>query len=332
MVAWGIGAAGCSYQPLPPLAGNDASVNPPRMFMSCQGLADTCGPNGNEDCCDSLPVIGGAYYRSYDPAGDADSGNQSFPAMVSSFRLDKYEVTVARFRAFVIAGKGTQQDPPGSGDGAHAKIQSSGWDPSWNTSLAVDQPALVADVSCDATLETWTDNPGPNETRPMNCITWYEAMAFCAWDGGFLPTEAEWNYAAAGGGDSQGQRSYPWSNPPGSLMYDGMHASYYDGGCIGDGMPACAVTDLVRVGTKPAGNGRWGQADLAGNVREWVLDWYGGYVNPCSDCALISSALSRVQRGGSFDNYPNILRAGFRGAHDPKIRDGFSGVRCARSP
>ena len=192
--------------------------------------------------------------------------------------------------------------------------------------------ALVAAVKCDSTYQTWTDTPAANEHRPMNCITWFEAMAFCAWDGGYLPTEAEWNYAATGGDQ---QRAYPWSSPASSVGIDDMHASYYVDStkqCFGDGVNGCAVTDLVAVGTKPAGDGRWGQSDLAGNVWEWTLDGYGGYVNPCPDCANLTQASYRVIRGGGFNKFATDLRAGYRGNDIPADRDSSIGVRCARTP
>ena len=68
---------------------------------SCAGLAPTCGPAGNESCCTSLLVPGGTFYRTY---GGVTFNDKSFPATVSDFALDKCEITVGRFRAFVNAG------------------------------------------------------------------------------------------------------------------------------------------------------------------------------------------------------------------------------------
>jgi len=329
-------AAGCSVD------GHYYSIevapdaNDGSMF-SCVALPDACGASGNDDCCNSLLVDGGMYFRSYDAAGDSLSGDVNYPATISTFRLDKYEVTVGRFRAFVAAGLGTQARPPATSAGAHARIPGSGWEASWNASLATDTATLVAalkDCNSNTTYDTWTDMPGSNETRPINCVTWYEAMAFCAWDGGYLPTEAEWNYAAAGGDQ---QRVYPWSNPPSSLAIDGSHASYYagagSGDCVGDGMPGCMLDDLLRVGAKPAGDGRWGQSDLTGNVYEWTLDYFDlalAYENLCVDCANLVPARNRMARGGSFNSGGGILRTGIRQPVPPTSRQYGLGFRCAR--
>jgi sulfatase modifying factor 1 len=297
---------------------------------SCSDLPATCGPNGNTSCCDSPLVPAGMFKRSYDVAVDGLFSDPSSPATVSSFRLDRYVITVGRFRQFVEMAGGTQSNPPAAGSGAHPKISGSGWDPSWNASLVVDALALRAALACNV-LQTWTDMPAGNENRPMNCINWYEAMAFCIWDGGFLPTEAEWNYVATGGDE---QRAYPWSTPAGSTTIDNSHASYNDGtDCVGDGLPGCMQTDLVPVGSKPAGDGRWGQADLAGNVFEWTLDYYATpYAVPCDDCANLAG-VDRIARGGAFSYPASCVRTASRFCnmpHPPTNRVEVVGARCAR--
>jgi len=343
---WLVWLAACgSVQPNAPDASRaaDGPTTPPAAFASCVGLAATCGANHDDSCCTSLEVPGHAsYFRSYDVGGDTTvfesttlSGTNNAPATVSDFRLDKYEVTVGRFRTFVNAGMGTQLNPPPADAGAHATLAASGWQPSFTASLQANPQAAAVAFKCDSItqLQTWTDAPGDNESRPMNCVTWYEAMAFCAWDGGYLPTEAEWNYAAAGGPE---QRVYPWSNPPGGEVVDGSHISYSpDDGttCVGDGAPACAITDLVTVGSKPMGDGRWGQSDLAGNVAEWTLDWFvSSYMTPCNDCANLTATTKRVTRGGDFADNETFAREVARGHNAPETRGNYLGIRCARAP
>jgi formylglycine-generating enzyme required for sulfatase activity len=306
---------------------NDAAL--PAELPSCVGLPATCGANGNDSCCESPEVAGGSYYRSYDLAGDFNLGKMIYPAMVSSFRLDKYEVTVGRFRAFVNARMGTQSNPPLPNSGAHEKIVGSGWDASWNANLLASTASLITALKCDSALQTWTDEPGDNEDRPIGCVTWYEAAAFCAWDGGYLPTESEWNYAATGGDQ---QRAYPWSSPAASLTLDGAHAVYDDGeDCVGGDMtPDCTLSDLLVVGSKPAGDGRWGQSDLAGSLYEWTLDRAAPYENPCPDCANLTSGSAREIRGGSFASSAWELRAGIRHSFAPTNRVSLVGFRCAR--
>lgn len=302
--------------------------------VSCAALPHTCGAAGNDDCCNSPMVAGGTYFRSFDRANDSGSGDMSAPATISSFRLDKYEVTVGRFRAFVEGGQGTQVNPPMTGTGANPHVPGSGWEAAWNQFLPADKPAFTTYLhqcpSVNSTsFATWTDTPAANENLPINCVSWYFAMAFCAWDGGFLPTEAEWNYAAAGGDE---QRVYPWSSPANmSTTIDNTYASY---NCMGDGVPTCAFTDILPVGMRPKGDGRWGQSDLTGNVMEWVLDWDEPYLNPCPDCAYLGPLHEeRVLRGGQWYNAPvQYLRTGTRTSAPDQENGPDRGFRCARAP
>jgi sulfatase modifying factor 1 len=281
----------------------------------CKGLAATCGSSGNDDCCNSLLVPGGTFDRSYD---GVDFLDPSYPATVSDFYLDKYEITVGRFRVFVNAGRGTQSTPPGEGTGAHPRITGSGWSSTWNTNLPASTAALETALQCHADYQTWTDTPGSNESMPVNCLDWYTAFAFCAWDGGRLPTEAEWNYAASGGSE---HRYYPWSSPPTSTTIDDSYAVYCGGTC-----------KLQSVGTRPKGDGRWGQSDLGGNAWEWTLDWGGGsYPMPCHDCAAVTAGSYRAFRSGSNDDIAATLRSAVRHVYYPEHR-GNIGVRCARNP
>jgi formylglycine-generating enzyme required for sulfatase activity len=299
----------------------------PVMFTSCDGLAPTCGgATGTNDCCASAVVGGGTFLRSYDMSADMAYTDQTHPATVSNFRLDKYEVTVGRFRKFVAAGLGTAANPPMAGVGAHGAVADSGWDASWNPILAPDTTALSAAVKCDASYQTWTDTPGANESRPMNCITWYEAMAFCAWDGGYLPTETESMYAASGGNL---QRAYPWSSPAGSGTIACTYTTYAQ-----NWNTVYCVAGTTDVGSEsPTGDGVWGQSDLGGNVWEWVLDWYATPLpTPCNDCANLIATSLRVLRGGSFVSNASTLRAARHAdAAPPSARSSTYGVRCART-
>jgi formylglycine-generating enzyme required for sulfatase activity len=187
----------------------------------------------------------------------------------------------------------------------------------WKTNLAADTAGLKMRLKCSSGYSTWTDSAGANENKPVTCLDWYTAFAFCAWDGGRLPTEAEWNYAAVGGNE---QRSYPWPNPSTSTTIDDSYAVYCGSSCA-----------AKNVGSKsPKGDGRWGHSDLAGNAMEWTLDYKGPYPNPCDNCAYLINATFRVARGGFFRD--NNVGADNRPAYnmDPASNEWGMGARCAR--
>jgi formylglycine-generating enzyme required for sulfatase activity len=263
--------------------GDDGPVGPP----SCVGLAHECGPDGATDCCasDVVPEFVGP------------------TRTIFSFELDRYEVTVGRFRKFLAAFDMGWRPTAGSGTDAN-NPQDRGW--SWT--LADDlRPRLTG---TDLGPPTWTDAPGDNENRPLTRLDWNVAFAFCIWDGGRLPTQEEWRYVATGGES----RVYPWSVPPTSRTIDQSYAVY---DCMADGTMGCAITDILVVGSRPMGNGRFGQSDLSGSVWEWMRDLAPNQMpDRANGC------------GGGFFDVADAVTSTFCYAPPPRA---VSGGRCARN-
>jgi formylglycine-generating enzyme required for sulfatase activity len=305
---------------MPYCAGGACSAEPP----SCQGLPAQCGPIGAQDCCMTLPVKGGTLQRVDHSYGAADGGASS-SAMVSDFALDRFEVTVGRFRRFVAFLQTGSPIPAGSG--APPAHPGDGWQSAWNAMLTSVPSALDCDLH-----PTWTSAPGDGDTLPINCVNWYAAFAFCAWDGGRLPTEAEWEYAATLTA-SMAQHVYPWGDGAPS---DAL-AVYCSSASATDQSPCADGTNPIRIGNvgskSPAGDGPWGHADLAGNVWEWTMDSKAPYPSSCDDCVSFPETNGDRQiRGGAY-NYgayalPGGLRTNFL---ETQPRDKI-GIRCARSP
>jgi formylglycine-generating enzyme required for sulfatase activity len=339
-----------------PEAGDDAGT-PPSCAPGGPGMTN-CGPGGSgtESCCTSLEVTGGTYFRTYDetdsgfvnPPADGGPAGEADPATVSSFRLDKYVVTVGRFRQFVNAvlpldGGAGWSPSPGSGKHLHLNngnglaATGGGYEPGWvasddsqiaptNANLVAGYPGPGGLGTSGAVGATWTALAGSQENLPINEENWYEAYAFCIWDGGFLPSEAEWEYAAAGGSQ---QREYPWgSTPPGTAN---QYAIY---GCLYPSMSiTCTLASMAPVGTAILGAGRWGQLDLAGDVWEWNLDWYAAYA-ACTDCADFTLGIAmHALRGGGAAGNSAFLPPPYRDNTEPSdYREDAIGFRCARTP
>ena len=165
------------------------------------------------------------------------------------------------------------------------------------------------------------------DSYPVVWVTWGQAAEYCAWAGARLPSEAEWEYAARG---PEG-RVFPWGD-----TFDGTRLNYCDASCAaGPNDPTVddGHADTAPVGSFPTGASWCGALDLAGNVREWVADWYGNYpggrqVNPAGP----ASGESRVPRGGSWLDVPDDIRSANRGANSTDYTRHKVGFRCAASP
>jgi formylglycine-generating enzyme required for sulfatase activity len=321
-----------------------ACVTPPSCQASGAGTSQ-CGAS-TESCCTSPEVTGGTYFRTYDTAylttGPADGGwgDNADATTVTGFRLDKYPVTVGRFQQFVTAWNGGSGWVPPAGSGKHAHVNggrgladcgaTGGYETGWVASDDSNLAPTSANLNCQSGYGTW----GQSATLPINCVNWYEAYAFCIWDGGLLPSDAELGYAQAGGSQ---QRVYPWgSTGPGTanqyaIYGDGSGNCYYPSGSLA----ACTgVTNIAPVGTATLGAGLWGQLDLTGNVRQWNLDYdFNPYVNPCTDCAYLTPAVaSRVIRGNDFSYPSSDLMPHYRSGANASQRDIHAGFRCSRAP
>ena len=157
------------------------------------------------------------------------------------------------------------------------------------------------------------------DDHPINCVDWNQAKTYCTWAGARLCTEAEWEYAARSGGKNQ---TYAWGDEEATCDYAVMDDN-------GDG---CGTTSTWAVCSKTAGNSEQGVCDLAGNVWEWVADWYDDYPSDSqTDPTGPASGSSRVLRGGSWAFYAGSLRAARRSGDYPGDRYDNLGLRCCRS-
>ena len=265
------------------------------------------------------------------PGGTITLGDNSVPnsmpeqssITVSGFRIDQFEVTVARFRLYWNSRDSMRI----RASNIHYRNEDMPW------GLAAGPPRTGTEtLGCN-----WSPSPDSREGHPINCVGWWTAQEFCVWDGGRLPTEAEWELAARG----TDHRLYPWGTaaPSDTLVCGSILSSRDDAGIT-------PFTCLEMDSTWAAGASPSGAWHMSGNVSEFTADIWSVYSDPacwggmartdprCSTGELPDGGgLQRTIRGGS---YGNNVATSFRATNRMQITDSnpFSprvGFRCARN-
>jgi formylglycine-generating enzyme len=270
---------------------------------------------------------------------------------VKGFWMDRYEVTNEEFAAFVRAT-------------GYVTIAERPLDPNEFPNLASDElaPGSVVftppahPVPLDHPLAWWNfvrganwrhpNGPGSDlrakEKYPVVQAAWPDAVAYAKWAGKRLPTEAEWEFAARGGRDRQ---LYPWGNdfkPNGKWMANTFQGHFPDADAAEDG-----YAGIAPVMSFPPND--YGLYDMAGNVWQWVSDWYRpDYYAQLSRKATVAlnpqgpsdsfdpqemGVAKRVQKGGSYlctDQYCERYITGSRGKGDPETGTNHLGFRCVQ--
>ena len=285
----------------------------PQEDAASHGLAATapltvCRPPTPE--AEMVAVPGSVFLMGSDDRHGYDNEKRAHEVAVPPFRLDRTPVTVAQWLAFLEDG----------GYDNHRWWQDEGFY-EWRVREGVTCPEYWrwAGEAGGYYAVSPGGLRGMHPEEPVLGISWYEADAYARWAGRRLPTEAEWEFAAAFDPQTRQARRYPWGDEP----PEPRHASF--------GLSSLSPSP---VGRRPDGVSAWGILDMAGGVWEWTVSPflpypgfeaypYDGYSKEHMDGKHF------VCRGGSFATAAPILRCSFRNWYVPTYRQGFLGLRLA---
>ena len=278
-----------------------ATTLSPKVTPSVVASTGVCPPS-------AVAILGGKFEMG---SGSIDKAGPEHGVFVDAFCLDRNEITSKEVAGCVERGK--CKAPP--------------------VDIHDDQPAEAPGAHSDGRAKECTFGAIDRATHPMNCVTFDEAETYCASVGMRLPTEAEWEYAAAG----SERRKFPWGNE----SVEGR-ANACGSECVARqkdlglplSQPAYTSDDkfaaTAPVGNFPGGTTKSGVTDLAGNVAEWTSSYFGPYpdddeVNPKGP----ATGERRVVRGGGFECGEDRLLTQSRGFAKPDTRSPEIGFRCA---
>jgi iron(II)-dependent oxidoreductase len=260
-------------------------------------------------------IAGGTFLLGAVPGRDPfvfDNEKWAHPVDVRPFALARAPVTQAEFAAFVDDG----------GYRRRAWWSEAGWQ--WRERVGAEHPVYWRKDGAGWLRRHFDRWVRLEPHRPVVHVNWYEAEAYCRWAGRRLPTEVEWEVAAATEPTAAGalgarKRRYPWGDDPPSAERANLD---WRGGAA------------VDVAAHPAGESAWGCRQMLGNVWEWTCSVFGPYPgfvpDPYKEYSAPWFGDHRVLRGGAWTTRGRLLRNTWRNFYKPDRRDVWAGFRTAR--
>lgn len=241
---------------------------------------------------------------------------------LNAYRIDRYEISNAQYQKFVAA---TGHTPPivWGRNGYLLKLrweQLSQLDIEKLRRLAVKTFRLDMDTRAmdkKALLDAIAERLHYLDQEPVSDVSWHDAEAYCAWEGARLPSEAEWEKAARGDAGNE----YPWGKEWAAGRSNSGEEMWDDG--------------VAPVGSYPTDKSPYGVYDMAGNVSEWVQDWYQPYPGTSYQSDAFGEKF-KVLRGAAWGREGHYAMHQFqRGAYrfylDPDAILDDVGFRCAKN-